>query len=278
MKHEESFLKSVRGTKIYSQGWLPECEVKAVLLVVHGLAEHSGRYANLVNHFVPLGYAVYGLDHIGHGKSEGLRVHVEQFEDFTDTLKIYYDMIRVWHPDAPIILVGHSMGALIGAFYLLDHQDEFAGAVLSGASVKIPEDVSQAIIFVGKVLSILAPKMGLIQLEAEYVSRDPEVVAAYVNDPLVTIGKYTARLAAELLKAIERVAAQAGTIRLPLLLLQGSEDKLADPTGAQMLYDTVSSEVKTLKLYDGLYHEVYNEPEREQVFQDMEEWLERQLN
>ncbi|OQY35580.1 MAG: alpha/beta hydrolase [Anaerolineaceae bacterium 4572_5.1] len=276
MKHEESFLKGVRGTKIYSQKWLPEHETKAILLVIHGLAEHSGRYANVVNYFVPLGYAVYALDHIGHGKSEGTRVYVERFEDFTDTIKIYFDMIRESHPDTPIFLVGHSMGALIGAFYLLDHQDELAGSVLSGASVKIPEDISPAIILVGKILSVLAPKMGLIQLEADGVSRDPEVVAAYVNDPLVTIGKYTTRLAAELLRAMKRVTTQASTIHLPLLLLQGSADTIVDPTGAQMLYDTVSSEDKTLKMYEGLYHEVFNEPERAQVLQDMEKWLDRQ--
>ena len=277
MKHNEGFIKGVRGADIYYQGWLPEEEVKAILLIVHGLAEHCGRYANVVNHFLPKGYAVYGLDHVGHGKSEGTRVHVERFEDFTDTLKVYFDMVRDWNPDVPIFLVGHSMGALIGAAYLLDHQDELAGAILSGASVKVPEGISPTIILIGKLFSVLAPKMGLIQLEAEGVSRDPEVVEAYINDPLVYIGKYTARLAAELLKAMERVSEQAGTIHLPLLLLQGSADKLVDPAGAQMLYDSVASDDKTLKLYDGLYHEVYNEPERGQVLQDVEVWLERHL-
>lgn len=278
MKHKESFFEGVRGREIYYQGWLPEDAPKAILLIVHGLAEHCGRYANVVNHFVPLGYAAYGLDHVGHGKSEGTRVHVERFEEFTDTLKIYFDMVCEWHPDAPIFLVGHSMGDLIGAAYLLDHQDELAGAVLSGASVKVPEDISPAIIFVGKVLSVLSPKMGLIQLEADGVSQDPAVVEAYINDPLVYIGKYTARLAAELLKAMERVSAQAGTIHLPLLLLQGSADKLVDPSGAQMLYDNVGSDDKVLELYQGFYHEVFNEPGREQVLRDVEVWLEGRLS
>jgi len=277
MKHREGFFKGVGGSEIYYQGWLPEKEMKAVLLIVHGLAEHSGRYANVIDHFLPLGYAAYGLDQIGHGKSEGKRAHVERFKVFTDTLKVYFDMVREWHPDVPIFLVGHSMGALIGAAYLLDHQYELTGAILSGATVKVPEGISPVIIFMGKVLSLLAPKMGLIQLEADGVSRDAKVVNAYINDPLVYIGKYTARLGAELLKAMKRVATQASTINLPLLILQGSEDKLVDPVGAQMLYDTVGSEDKTLKLYNGLYHEVYNEPEREQVLKDVEVWLEGQL-
>ena len=185
MEHKDGFFKGVRESNIYYQAWLPETECKAVLLVVHGLAEHCGRYMNVVNHFVPLGYAVYGLDHVGHGKSEGTRVYVERFEDYTDTLKIYFDMVRQEQPDKPIFLVGHSMGGLISAAYLLEHQNELTGAVLSGASVKMSGDVSPVVVFMGKLLSTLAPKAGLMALEAEGVSRDPAVVEAYVNDPLV---------------------------------------------------------------------------------------------
>ena len=118
MRHQEGTFKGVRDASIYYQCWLPEGESRAVLLIVHGLAEHSGRYMNVVNHFVPLGYAVYGVDHVGHGKSSGTRVYVERFEDYTDTLKIYFDMVRHWQPEKPVFLVGHSMGGLIGAVYL----------------------------------------------------------------------------------------------------------------------------------------------------------------
>lgn len=277
MKHQEGTFKGIRDASIYYQCWLPEGEPKAVLLVVHGLAEHSGRYVNVVNHFVPLGYAVYGVDHVGHGKSSGTRMYVERFEDFTDTLKIYFDMVRHWQPDKPIFLVGHSLGGLIGAAYLLDHQAELKGAVLSGPAVKVPDTISPTTIFVGKVFSALMPKLGLIGLEAEGVSRDPAVVQAYVSDPLVCHGKTTARLAAELLKAMRRVTAEATKITLPILILQGSADKLVDPKGAQMLYDTVSSADKTIKIYDGLYHEVYNEPEHDRVLGDVKAWLEAHL-
>jgi len=273
MNHQEGDFKGIRDLKIYYQCWLPEKDPKAVLLIVHGLAEHSGRYMNLVNHFVPLGYAIYGVDHIGHGKSDGLRVYVERFEDFTDTLKDFSHMIRDWQPKKPIFLIGHSMGGLISSIFLLDHQDELSGAVLSGPSVKVP-DMSSVTILAGKLFSTLMPKLGLLALEADGVSRDPEVVKAYINDPLVYTGKITARLAAELLKAMKSAAAGASKITLPILIAQGSEDRLVDPDGAQMLHDTVGSVDKTLKIYDGLYHEIFNEPEHQKVLGDVEAWLE----
>ncbi len=273
MEHRDGFFAGIRDSAIYYQCWQPETDVKAVLLVVHGLAEHSGRYMNVVNHFVPLGYAVYALDHIGHGKSEGTRVYVDRFADYTVTLKLYFDLIRLEHPDTPVFLVGHSMGGLIGAVYLLDHQDELAGAVLSGPLAKVPDNTSPAILFLGKLLSTLLPKAGLLGLAAEGISRDPAVVQAYVNDPLVYTGKTTARLAAELMGAVQRLNAEAAKITLPLLILQGGADKLVDPAGAKLLYDTVSSVDKTLNIYEGFYHEVFNEPEREQVLGDVEAWL-----
>jgi acylglycerol lipase len=273
MKHPEGFFKGVRDTSIYFQSWLPESEPKAVLLIVHGLAEHSGRYMNIVNHFVPLGYAVYGIDHLGHGQSDGMRVYVERFEDYTNTLKIYFDMIRRWQPEKPIFLVGHSMGGLISAVYLLDHQSELIGAVLSGAAVKVPSNITPVIHAVGKMLSALMPKLGMLGLEVDGVCRDPAVVQAYISDPLVHKGKITARLAAEMLKAMQRVSAEATKITLPIMVVQGSADRVVDPAGAQMLYDAVSSADKEIRIYDGFYHEVFNEPEHDEVLRDVEIWL-----
>ncbi len=277
MQHQDGFFKGVLDANIYYQSWLPDGDPKAVLLIVHGLAEHCGRYMNVVDHFVPDGYAVYGLDHIGHGKSDGTRVFVERFTDYTDTLKIFFDMVRAWQPEQPIFLVGHSMGGLIAASYLLDHQDDFAGAVLSGPSVKPPDGISPVTLFLGKTLSNIAPKMGLLALEADGVSSDPAVVQAYVNDPLVYTGKTTARLAAELLKGMQHLTAEAGNITLPILIVQGGDDKLVDPSGAEMLYASVSSSDKTLNVYDGFYHEVFNEPEHERVLADVGTWLETHI-
>jgi acylglycerol lipase len=278
MKHHEGFFTGVRDARIYYQCWLPKGEPKAVLLIVHGLAEHSGRYMNVVNHFVPLGYAAYGIDHLGHGKSDGTRVYVQRFADYTDTLKRYFDMVRDWQPERPIFLIGHSMGGLIGALYLLDHQVELTGAVLSGPAVKVAEGISPAVAFAGKVLSVVLPTFGVMKLEADGVSRDPTVVQAYRNDPLVCTGKITARWGAESLKAMRRIASDAGRITLPLLIIQGGADRLVDPDGAQMLYASISSPDKTIKVYDGFYHEVFNEPEHDQVLRDVESWLEAHLD
>lgn len=277
MKHQEGFFKGVRDANIYYQYWLPDGEVKAVLLIIHGLAEHSGRYSNVVNHFVPLGYAVYALDHIGHGKSDGDRVYVERIEDYTDTLEIFVNIVQESQTDKPMFLVGHSMGGLIGSLYLLEHQNDFNGAVLSGSGVKVPDNISPMVVSIGKLLSNLVPKFGLIGLNANDISRDPKVVEAYVNDPLVYTGKTTVRLATEMLRGMERVQQEAGKITLPLLLVHGSEDKLVDPDASQMLYDTVSSKDKTLIFYEGYYHEVFNDPKKDKVFADMEAWLEKHL-
>jgi len=277
MKHQEGFFKGVRDANIYFQSWLPESEPRAVLFIVHGLAEHSGRYGNVIDHFVPLGYAVYGIDHLGHGKSDGTRVYVERFDDYTNTLKVYVDMIHGWQPERPIFLIGHSMGGLISGVYLLDHQAELAGTVLSGPAVKIPNHVTPAMLFVGKMLSALIPRFGLLALSADGVSRDPLVVKAYVSDPLVHRGKATARLAAEMLKAMQTISGQAAKITLPIMIVQGSADRLVDPAGARMLYGAVSSVDKEIRIYDGLYHEVFNEPEHEKVLRDIEIWLEAHL-
>ena len=273
MKQTEGNFKSIRDLNIFYKGWLPDGEVKAILLIVHGVGEYCERYTNMVNHFVPLGYAVYGLDHIGHGKSGGEREMVVRFDDFIEPLKAYYKMVKGWHPETPIFIYGHSLGGLITSFHLLDHQADFKGAIISAPAVMVPENISPLVIAIGKVLSIIAPKAGLIGLDTSYLSHDKTVVDNYNADPLVFHGKMPARLSAEILRAMTRVTAEVGRISLPLFILQGSGDKIVDPAGAPMLYEKVSSKDKTLKIYEGLYHEVHNEPERETMFKDLETWL-----
>ncbi len=273
MKHIDGNFKGVGSASIYYQAWLPDGNVTAILLLVHGLGEHSGRYMNHVNHYVPLGYAVYGLDHLGHGRSDGPRECIDGFADFTDPLTLYCQMVKSRHPGKPVFIFGHSMGGLITCCHLLDHQTDFAGAILSAPAIKVSDSISPLTIIIGKILSRIAPKAGVLALDATGISRDPEVVDAYLKDPLVFHGKTPARLAAEMLKAMMRVSEAADQITLPFIVIQGSEDKLVDPSGAQMLYDKAGSRDKTLKVYEGLYHEVHNEPERSEMFKDVEAWL-----
>lgn len=273
MKTIDGNFKSIRDLNIYYKGWLPDGDVKAVILIVHGVGEYCERYTNVINHFVPLGYAVYGLDHIGHGKSGGARSMVVRFEDFIEPLTTYYKMVKDWHPHRSIFIYGHSMGGLITSFYLLEHQADFKGAIISAPAVKIPDNISPMVIAIGKILSTIAPKVGLIGLDTNYLSHDKTVVDTYNADPLVFHGKMPARLSAEMLRAMLRVADDARKITLPLFIFQGSGDKIVDPAGAPMLYEKAGSKDKTIKIYEGLYHEVHNEPEREKMFADLEGWL-----
>ncbi|MGI6740248.1 MAG: lysophospholipase [Brevefilum sp.] len=277
MHYADGKFKSVRDKDIYYQTWNPEDEIKAGIIIVHGLGEHSGRYSNVVNHMLPRGYALYGFDHIGHGKSGGQRELVESFADYTDTLTTFAGMVKAWLPDKPIFLLGHSMGGLITSYYLLDHSDAFRGAVISAPAITVPDNINQGTIAIAKLLSKIAPKMGMMQLDANEISKDPEVVRIYLEDPLVFTGKTPVRLMAEMLKAMIRVDAEMEKISLPIIIVQGSRDTLALPVGAEKLSQRAGSEDKTLKVYEGLYHEVFNEPERDRVLEDVAEWLDGHL-
>ena len=273
MIHSDGQFKGACDVDIYYQTWLPEGEIKAAVLLVHGLGEHSGRYLNLVNRFVALGYSVYAVDHIGHGKSEGIRKHVDSFSDFSDTLDIYVERLKEWHGDKPLFLLGHSMGGLIAAHYLLKHQSLFTGAILSAPALKISDGIPQIKIVVGKFLARFFPKAGLLPIHPTRISRDLSVVQSYMDDPLIHKGKASARLASELVNAMQRVHEGAATFTLPMLIIQGTEDAIVHPQGSQEFYDGIASKDKTLKMYEGLYHEAFNEPEKEQVFNDVEQWL-----
>ncbi len=277
MRHQDGAFKTGKNIDIFHQCWLPEKDPTAILLIVHGLAEHSGRYMNLVNHFIPLGYAVYTLDLPGHGQSGGTRVFVSRFSDFTHTIRVYAKTIRKIHPEKPVFIVGHSMGGLISAVYLIDDPSGVSGAVFSSPGVRVPDNISPVLIFAGKVLSFLLPRIGLIGIDPNGVCRDETVVDAYVNDPLVYTGKTTARLAAEMLKAMNRVAAEAGSITLPVLVVQGGSDRLIDPEGANAFCESVGSVDKSIRIYDGFYHEVFNDPERNRVLEDVEHWIAKRL-
>lgn len=276
MIHLEGYLKTARDDQRYYQSWLPDGSPKAALVVVHGLAEHCGRYMNIVNRFVPQGYAVYALDHLGHGKSDGTRLYVDSFADFIDPLRQFVEMVHGWQPGLPVFIVGHSMGGLISSVYLLDYQDGLRGAILTGAAVKVPDNITQTTVLMSKVLSVLIPRAGIASLEVDGISRDPAVVQAYIDDPLTFNGKTSARLGAEMLKAMQRVSVEASKIHLPVLIMHGSADRLVSPEASQLLYDRVSSRDKTMRIWDGYYHELYNEPtpEREAVFCELEAWLE----
>ena len=277
MKHKEGKFKGYKGLSLYYQCWLSDKSPKAVLLVAHGLAEHSSRYKNLVNYFVPKGYAVYAFDYRGHGKSEGLRSYVDRFSDYVADLKTFFDKVRKEHRDAKIFLVGHSMGGTVATAYAIEHQQGLAGVITSAPSLVASSTVSPALLAIAGVVSALAPKMGVTVLDASTISRDKAVVDAYVNDPLVFRGKIPARTGAELARMWKTLPEQMPKIKLPMLIMQGTADRLANPASSKLLYKRAGSKDKTLKLYKGFYHEIFNEPGHRQVMADVEAWLKKHL-
>jgi alpha-beta hydrolase superfamily lysophospholipase len=277
MKHRENHFTGARGLSIYGQYWEPEGTPRALMLIVHGAGEHSARYRRLADYLTSAGYVVAALDHPHHGRSEGRYGHLERLDDFLQTLEIFRRQVLEEYPGLPQLLLGHSMGGLISSLYLLDHQSVFVGAVLSGPAIKTdiePPWIQRQLIH---LLSALLPTMGVLQLDAGGVSRDPEEVEKYVSDPLVNHGKMSARMVSELFAGMHRIQSQAGGITLPIMILHGGEDSMTSPQGSRFLYDAVSSRDRTLKIYPGLYHEILNEPESQEIFAEVLAWCDRHL-
>ena len=266
------------GAKLYWQKWTPDSNPKALILLVHGYAEHSGRYRYFAEHCLGKDYAVYALDHWGHGKSEGTPGFVPDFSVFHDGVDQLLARARQDLPDLHVILVGHSMGGLISATYLLANQARFAACVLSGPAIKAAEEPSAFLKAISGFLSRFFPKLGVLELDPNGISRDPQVVADYLADPLVYNGKMGARLAAEMLGKMAEIQHNAGQISLPLLMLHGGKDSLAAADGSRFLDAHVSSPDKMLKIYPELFHEIFNEPEKDKVLNDMTDWLDIQLS
>lgn len=277
MTHQQSTFNSNSGCRIYTQNWQPSDEPKAIIILVHGLAEHSNRYVGIANYLTEKGYAVYALDHEGHGHSQGLRGYINSFDDFLTTLDQYLNTIANQHPGKKLFLVGHSMGGVISSAYLLEHQQKLAGCILSGAALATGDVINPVQKIILNALSKILPKLPILQLEANDVCHDPAVVEAYKNDPHVFTGKIRVRLITEILRTADRILKNAADICLPMLILHGGDDKMASPSGSEKLYAGISSSDKTLKIYPGLYHEIFLEPEKLEIYATIHTWLEQKI-
>jgi acylglycerol lipase len=273
MQHTEGKFTGHNNCSLYRQAWLPDGAPNAVLVVVHGIAEHSGRYTNLIDYFVPEGYGIYSFDLRGHGKSEGKRSYVERFSYYIDDLKTFCNLVREENKNLKVFLVGHSMGSTITIAYALEHQGEVNGLIVSGTTLKAGASINKASIIMAKILSALIPQIGVSPLNAAGISRDKTVVEAYIKDPLNYTGKLSARVGAELLKTMDKLRSRISELSLPILIMHGTADRISDPSSSQMLFDGAGSKDKTLKYYEGFYHEIFNDPDRRQVFSDMDNWL-----
>jgi len=270
--HHESSLSGAGGIRIYWQSFLPEGEPRAVVVIAHGAGEHSGRYLHVARRLVADGYAVYALDHRGHGRSEGPRAVIDRMDSAVADLDSLVVLAAGEHPATQTFLLGHSMGGAISLCYAIAHQDRLAGLILSGALAAL-EAASPPQRMIARVLSALAPRLGIVAVDSKQVSRDPAVVTAYDEDPLVHHGKLPARLVSELASAIDSFPDAVGAIAIPTLILYGTADELVPPHGSVMLSERIGAQDKTLKAYDGLYHEILNEPEQDQVLDEISSWL-----
>ena len=275
MRHREFKAAGIGGIDLYAQGWLPETAPRAVIVVSHGLAEHGGRYETLAGELVQRDYAVYAIDHRGHGRSSGPRANIERFSHLVSDFCAFTGRCAREHLDTPVFMLGHSMGGAVAFASALRLQHTLRGLVLSAPALATDQKVPPLQEMFVRFLSVVAPNTGALALPANAVSRDPSVVARYEADPLVHHKAIPARTLVELLGAMQGFPASAHELRLPTLVLHGTADTLVPLAATRPVYQAFGTRDRVVKLYDGLYHEVFNEPERERVTADLFRWLER---
>jgi len=306
---------NAQGLALYYRSWLPpDCEVAApdsgggggggalpagVVFIAHGVNEHSGRYEHVAAALTKkLGVAVFCVDHQGHGASEGERAHVECFDDFASDVLAHATAVLRARGEAwrrlPCFLLGHSMGGAIalqaamrtaatggagaGAGAGACALPVWRGVAVSGPLLAIDPKVGSPLMKgIAHVLGRIFPKFGVCAIDSKLVSRDPAVVEAYDNDPLVYHGVNSAGLGLGMLQAVDQLQADAESFTYPLLIMHGSADKLCAPQGSDDFFRKASSADKTIKHYDELFHEIFNEPEREDVLQDLLDWMQHRL-
>ena len=267
----------VGGVRIVYDVWMPEAPPKAVVVLAHGLGEHARRYDHVTQRFGEAGLVTYALDHRGHGRSGGKRVVVRNIAEFTADFDTLVGIATREHPGLKCIVLGHSMGGGIVFAYGVERPDNYDMMVLSAPAVAAQDLVNPFVALAAKGLGVLAPGLPVQELDFTAISRDPEVVAAYVNDPLVYHGKVPAGLGRALLQVGETMPRRAPALTAPLLVVHGTDDRLIPVDGSRRLIGCVGSADVELKEYPGLYHEVFNEPERNQVLDDVVTWITKRL-
>ena len=275
-RSERSF-DGVGGVRIVYDVWTPDTAPRGVVVLSHGFGEHARRYDHVAQRFGESGLITYALDHRGHGRSGGKRVYLRDLSEYTDDFHTLVGIAAKDHPDLKRIVLGHSMGGGIVFAYGVEHPDDYTAMVLSGPAVDAQDGLSPVKVFVAKALGKIMPGLPVEELPTDAVSRDPAVVAAYNADPLVHHGKLPAGVGKALLSVGETMPRRAAALTAPLLVVHGEQDKLIPVAGSHHLMECVASEDAHLKVYPELYHEVFNEPERAVVLDDVASWIEAKL-
>jgi acylglycerol lipase len=271
---EEGF-KSTGDTKIFVRTWLPEGRPRANVVLVHGFKSHSGFYEGPGRELARQGFAVSALDLRGHGRSEGDRLFVTSFGDYVADVDGTVALAKARHPGLPVFLLGHSAGGVVACLYALDHGSEIAGLISESFAHELPApDFALAVL---KGIGKIAPHAHVLSLKNEDFSRDPEYVARMNGDPLIPSFGYPAQTVAELVRADARLRAEFPKITVPVLILHGTADKAAKPHGSQRFHESAGSTDKTLKLYDGYFHDLLNDVGKDRVLGDITQWITARL-
>jgi alpha-beta hydrolase superfamily lysophospholipase len=274
MDHYALTLRSKDGLQLYVQGWEPMGNVRAVICLLHGLGEHCGRFAHLARFLLPSGYAVISFDLRGHGKSEGTRGHFPSIDVVMQDIDALILTARKRYPDVPVFLYGHSLGGILALYYVLRSKPDLAGVVVTSPGLRTALENQKVKIALARLLVIFAPSMTLpTGLDPRSLSRDAKVVRDYVQDPLVH-DRASSAFAVMALQAIKWIYQHASEFQPPLLLMHGTADRLAYCKGSQEFAAYVQGDL-TIKLWDGFYHELHNEPENGEVFAYTLQWLEK---
>lgn len=277
MEHREGSFVGAGGLELFSQSWRPAGETRAVLAIVHGMGEHSGRYGNVVEALVPRGYAVHGFDLRGYGRSPGQRGHVDSWSQYRDDTEAFLRAVGEAAPGVPLFLMGHSMGGLIVLDYVLRRPGGLAGVIVSAPGLAPKGVAKPSKVLLAKLLTRLRPRLSLdVTLDAGGISRDPEVVEAYLKDPLVH-AKGSVRWGTESLAVIEWIKAHPGDLQLPILMSHGTADRLVSAAGTRSFFEGVTFPDKELRIYDGVYHEPHNDLDHQRVVSDYAGWIEAHL-
>lgn len=276
MKTESGKFTGAGGMEIFWQCW-PTENPRAVCLIAHGLGEHLGRYEHVAAALGERGIGAFALDHAGHGRSGGKRGHVLSFNWYLADLDALRKKAEEKFPPLPCFLLGHSLGGLIAARYAEKRGNGLSGLILSSAALRVEVDAPALKLAAGRFFSKVLPGLSMSNgLNPDFLSHDPQVVAAYVSDPLVH-NRVSARWFTEFTAAIESAQAEAGRITFPVLVMQSGEDKLVAPQGAKEFFDRLTVADKTLQIWDGFYHEMFNEVEKEKPISFLLSWIENHL-
>lgn len=268
-------LQGAGGLKLFVRSWEPAADVAAVLVIVPGFNSHSGYYGWVAEQFVAIGLSVFAVDLRGRGKSDGERFYVGTFDDYVSDVAVTVAAARSRHPGRAIFLLGHSAGGVVACLYTVEHQAELAGLICESFAFQIPAPDFALAVFKG--LEHVAPHAHVLHLKNADFSRDPAVVKAMDNDPLIAHETQPTRTLAEMVRADDRLKKDLPRITLPVLIVHGTSDKATRPSGSQVFYDTVGSHDKTLKLYEGGFHDLLNDIDRDRVVTDMKDWVRRLL-